>query len=87
MKNSVFKIGKYFLFAALGIFVLGLSAKTYYQLAIYPGEVRKDCSERALSYIQEKGKSERVYGTAQADLDYKFFYRYCFQEKGLRSEE
>lgn len=80
------KFGKYLLLGLLGIVVLVLGIRTYYQVAIYPGEVRNECASRALEFVQGKQKSERIYGTSEADADYKFVYRYCFQEKGLRAE-
>ena len=81
------KFKKYFHWGLLGLFVVGVGAQTYYRVVIYPGEVRQECASRALKFVQGKQKTERVYGTSEADYDYKFAYRYCFQEKGLQSEE
>ena len=80
------KLGKYLLWGVLGVIVLIVGIRTYYQVAIYPGEVRNECAGRALEFVQGKQKSERVYSTSEADMDYKFVYRYCFQEKGLPAE-
>ena len=80
------KFGKYLLWGVLGIVLLILGIRTFYQVAIYPGEVRKECAIRALEFVKSKQKTEKVYGTSEADIDYKFVYQYCFQEKGLKPE-
>ncbi len=79
-------IGRYSLFGLLGVFILALGMRTYFQLAVLPGEVRMECSERARMFVVNRQKTKQVYTTTSANQDYEFVYKLCFQEKGLRPE-
>lgn len=77
------KIGKYFLFGILSISVLVVGARGFYEVYVYPGEVRKECSERALKFVRSENYKVGYDPTTEA---YDFVYKYCFHEKGLEGE-
>ncbi len=75
------KIGKYFLFGILVIGALVAGARGFYEVYIYPGEVRKECDTIA----RKLSEDERSISGKEARYD--FYYASCFRQRGLEPEK